>query len=192
MGIERTGVELEKKARVLEVAKELFARFGFRKATAEAIAVGAGISKRTLYELFSSKEAILAELVMAEARAFRKTCLGQMKGASSAAAKLRILCDLSSRYFDENPFLGQVLADDAGLYAPFLGDTIHEVEAGIKGIIAITLRDGVRTGELSAMDVNGVAQCILVLFRGFTYRRAAEDGRAEWVPFILSALAACD
>gem|GEM_PF-5253831 len=32
--------------------------------------------------------------------------------------KLKILFDLSTKFFDENPFLGLVLSDDAGLYTP--------------------------------------------------------------------------
>lgn len=192
MTVERETTRLEgaKRERVLGAAKELFSRFGFKKATVDEIAEGAGLSKRTLYEVFESKEALLADLVMAEALSFRKLCLGQMKRLDDPAEKLRLLCVLSRQYFDENPFLGQVLADDAGLYAPFLGNEIHRVEAGIQDIIAGLLKEGMQKRRFRTLDVEPTARCILVLFRGFTYRRAADEAAdLAWVDFILRAIA---
>ncbi|HBY95405.1 MAG: TetR/AcrR family transcriptional regulator [Ardenticatenaceae bacterium] len=191
MADEMVNLDQEKKTRVLAAAKELFGRFGFKKTTVDEIAENASISKRTIYEVFSSKEEILAELVMVEALSFRRFCLNQIKTVEDPVEKFCIFFDLSSKYFDENPFLGQVLADDAGLYTPFLGDEIHVVEEGMKGIIASILKEGIQKGVFRKTDVDATAQCILVLFRGFTYQKTPmEHGNTEWVAFILRAIAA--
>jgi AcrR family transcriptional regulator len=186
---EETDLDQEKKQKVLSAAKERFGRFGFKKTAVDEIAEGAGMSKRTVYEVFESKEKILAELVMSEALSFRKLLTGQMKQLTDPVEKLRLLCDLSTRYFDENPFLGQILFDEAGLYEPFLGNEIHLIEEGMRELIGNLLREGVRQGALREMDIKATTQCVFLLFRGFTYRKTGlQNGNKEWVPFILRAI----
>lgn len=181
--------EAEKKQKILRAAKELFSRFGFKKSTVDEIAEAAGISKRTLYEVFDNKEKLLAELVMAEALTFRKELVNQLKALGDPVEKLRLLCELTRQYFDENPFLGQVLADHTRLYAPFLGDEILLIEAGMREVIARILLEGAQTGVFREMDVKLTTACVFKLYRGFTYRRAAiDDGNNEWIDFILYAI----
>lgn len=184
-----TALDQEKKKKVYEAAKKLFARFGFRKTTVDEIAENAGISKRTMYEVFRSKEQILAELVLWEAINFRRFSLGQLKHLDDAARKLRKLCELSASYFRENPFLGRVLADDAGLFSPFLGNELEFVEQGIGEIISRLLREGMAAGRFRPMDVAATTACVMVLFRGFTYERnGPTDGDGEWIAFSLRAI----
>ncbi len=185
-----TDVDL-KKDKVLRAAKELFSRYGFKKTTVDEIAEAAGMSKRTVYEVLKSKEEILADLVMAEALSFRKLLLGQIKPLSDPIEKFTLFCRLSTEYFDENPFLDQVLFDPEGLYTPFLGNEIHVIEEGMHEIIAGILREGVRKGVFRDMDIKGNTQVIFVLFRGFTYHRGKlQEGNKEWVDFILRAITA--
>jgi AcrR family transcriptional regulator len=179
-----------KKERILAAAKERLSRFGYKKTTVDEIAEQAGVSKRTLYEVFASKEGLLAELVMAEALAFRKSLLSRMKALADPCEKLALLCELTRQYFDENPFLGQVLADHARLYAPFLGDEILWVEDGTRELIARILKEGMQTGVFRPMEVPATTACVFKVLRGFTYRRAAlDDGNAEWINFIMHAIA---
>ena len=72
-------MESEKRNQVLTLAKRRFERFGFTKTTVDEIARDAGISKRTLYQEFESKEKILEELFMFEALSVRKVILNQIK-----------------------------------------------------------------------------------------------------------------
>jgi len=72
-----------------------------------------------------------------------------------------------------------------------LGNEIQVIEEGIKGIIASILKEGVEKGVFREMDISATAQCILVLFRGFTYRRVfTENENREWVSFTLNAIVA--
>lgn len=191
MNGELDDLEQAKKERVFKAAKVLFSRFGFRKTTVDEIAVQATLSKRTMYQVFRSKEQILAELVMFEALTFRHTCLNQIKNIEDPIEKFRAFCLLSAHYFDENPFLGRVLADDAGLFRPFLDNELHLVEAGIKEIIGRLLAEGVAKGVFRQMDMRATVQCVMVMFRGFTYHRDFwRDDNEEWVDFILRAVMA--
>jgi len=53
----------EIKERILEKAKEMFFQFGYTKANVSDIASSLGMSKKTLYKYYPSKEAILRELI---------------------------------------------------------------------------------------------------------------------------------
>jgi AcrR family transcriptional regulator len=184
-------LDQDKKEQLLQAAKQLFGRFGYKKTTVDEIAEAAGMSKRTVYEIFESKEKILAELVISEALSFRKHLIDEIKLLDDPVAKFRLFCEMSTHYFDQNPFLGQVLFDEADLYQPFLGDEIHVIEEGIRDIIANLLREGVRKRIYREMNVPAMAQCIFPLFRSFTYHRvSAQNGNKEWVPFILRSVSA--
>ncbi|MHB1688266.1 MAG: TetR/AcrR family transcriptional regulator [Ignavibacteriaceae bacterium] len=54
--------EKEMKERILDKAEKMFLQFGYAKVTMEEIASGLGISKKTLYKFFSSKENLVREL----------------------------------------------------------------------------------------------------------------------------------
>lgn len=49
--------------RILENARELFFRYGFTKVTTDEIAAAAGVSKKTIYKYYQSKEALFVEVV---------------------------------------------------------------------------------------------------------------------------------
>ena len=53
----------ELKERIITLASELFTRQGIRSVTMDEIAAAFGISKRTLYEVFSDKETLLLECI---------------------------------------------------------------------------------------------------------------------------------
>ncbi len=54
--------EREMKEKILEKAEQMFLQFGYAKVTMEEIAAGLGMSKKTLYKFFSSKENLVREL----------------------------------------------------------------------------------------------------------------------------------
>jgi AcrR family transcriptional regulator len=61
-----TATELERrKARVMEIATELFVQRGFAATSLVDIARGAGVATRTLYQHFGDKEAIFREVIFA-------------------------------------------------------------------------------------------------------------------------------
>ena len=54
----------EIRGRILTRAEEMFLKFGFSKVTMDEIASNSGVSKKTLYTFFLSKEELLRELIL--------------------------------------------------------------------------------------------------------------------------------
>jgi AcrR family transcriptional regulator len=166
-------MESEKRNQVLTLAKRRFERFGFTKTTVDEIAKDAGISKRTLYQEFESKEKILEELFMFEALSVRKVILNQIKKIVDPAERLQTYIRLAIKYLNHNPFIVSVLHDESGFFAPFLKDKPCIIEQGIEEIILNILKEGVKEGVFRKMDGKVVSRCIFLLFKGLTYGRSS-------------------
>ncbi len=54
------------KDRIKSIAKDLFSKYGFSKVTTDEISSTLGISKRTLYNFFESKENLIEEIISDE------------------------------------------------------------------------------------------------------------------------------
>ncbi len=190
---ELTELDQAKKEKVFSAAKELFGRFGFKKTTVDEIADWAGISKRTMYEVFASKEAILAELVRFEALSFRRHCKAEIRSLIDMEAELRTFCILWRDYFASNNFLAQVLTDEMGMFSPFLKDEIDLVETGMREMISRLLQEGIEKRAFRTLDLVSTVECILILLRRFTLevsaQQALEDGD-QWISFIIQAVRA--
>lgn len=180
-------MDVEKKLKVFNVAKELFERFGFKKTTVDEIAAGSGISKRTLYEMFESKEQILSELVMYEALLIRKMIQKELKEMNDPLAQMENFLKMAGDYFKSNPFLCKVLSDDNHMYAPFLRNEIQVIEEGIEGFFFSILKEGIKQGVFRKMDARGSANCMFVLFRSFTYTQTLKPNKA-WYQFVRNAI----
>ena len=55
--------DIDVRKRILEIARPQFLRYGFRKATMSEIAAELGMSKKTVYEFFPSKENLLRGVI---------------------------------------------------------------------------------------------------------------------------------
>jgi hypothetical protein len=146
-----------------------------------------------MYQVFSSKEEILAELVMFEALSFRHHCMSEIKSHSDPTEKLQIFCTLWRDYFVKNKFLGQVLTDKTRLFTPFLKNTINLVETGMKEMIARLLTEGMQTGVFRELDLPSTVDCILVLLRKFAIETSDKQelyDSSGWISFILNAVKA--
>lgn len=99
----------ERTQRILEAALRVFAREGLRPATIEAIAGEAQLGKGTIYYYFSSKEALLEELV---ANLSDEYFRGLLAGASGHATPLAIAQGIVERlieHYREKPELFRVI-----------------------------------------------------------------------------------
>ncbi|MCX6146844.1 MAG: TetR/AcrR family transcriptional regulator [Candidatus Kapabacteria bacterium] len=62
--------ELKAKQRILDGATEVFLQYGYSKVTMDEIAHNLGVSKKTIYKFFKSKEELLTEVMK-----FRHNCM---------------------------------------------------------------------------------------------------------------------
>ena len=157
---------------ILDVAKQRFDKFGFKKTTVDEISRDARISKKTLYENFKNKEDLFVSLFIREALTARKEILKRLKNIEDPLEKIKKFMVFSRDYFKEQPFMVKVLEDEDGLYAPFLKKKYRVfVEEGILNIFEDILREGIEKGEFRRMDTRITSYIIFKLFQSFTYAK---------------------
>ncbi|MER0238874.1 TetR/AcrR family transcriptional regulator [Fulvimarina sp. MAC8] len=95
------------RARILDAAEAVFREAGFEAATVEEIAVRAGLTRKTVYNCFASKDAV-ADAIIAQAGALAEPLYGPAIRSGEAALALleKILCD-SARWCLANPDLAR-------------------------------------------------------------------------------------
>lgn len=157
---------------ILDVAKDRFRHFGFKKTSMDEICKDAGISKKTIYRHFKSKEELFTVLFIREAMAARETILHQLGPITDPRKKLETLLMLGVRYINEESFMSTVVKDDQGLYLPFFNkEQVIIAEKSLLELIIDILREGIERDKFRRVDTTVAAYSILKLFQTFTYAR---------------------
>jgi len=86
-----------------DTATRLFATHGYAGVTMEQIAAEADVAKRTLYNHFPAKDALLARWVEQSLRRDLADLGPQLARRRSAAARLRFILDASARWCEAHP-----------------------------------------------------------------------------------------
>jgi AcrR family transcriptional regulator len=172
MPASRKDSSVDTKDLVLDVAKGRFARFGYKKTSMDEICKDAQISKKTLYEVFKTKEDLFVALFIKEALTARKFVMDRVRKVEDPLEKIGRFMQVSREYFDKHPFMVDVLRDQDGLYAPYLKEKYKVfVEDGILKIFADIVKAGIEKGEFKDFDTNTAAYIIFKLFQAFTYAK---------------------
>ena len=82
-------VKAEVRAQIVEVARKIFTRYGFRKATMEEIAAASRKGKSSIYYYFQSKEDIFKAVVEKEARELKERLDKTIQTGAPPVDKLR-------------------------------------------------------------------------------------------------------
>lgn len=77
------------KDKIIEAAKQIFAKFGYKKTTIDDIAQKVKKGKSSIYYYFPSKEAIFKAVVLKEGKTFRKTILTAVESCEDPREKLQ-------------------------------------------------------------------------------------------------------
>jgi len=84
---------MENKERILQKATDLFMRYGIRSITMDEIAAQLGISKKTIYQFFTDKDAMVEAVVNEEMNANEEDCQGYRKEAENAVHEIFLAMD---------------------------------------------------------------------------------------------------
>ncbi|HEX3079763.1 MAG TPA: TetR/AcrR family transcriptional regulator [Puia sp.] len=79
---------MENKDRILEKATQLFMRYGIRSITMDEIAAQLGISKKTIYQFFTDKDAMVEAVVNEEMKQNEEDCRGFSLSAENAVHEI--------------------------------------------------------------------------------------------------------
>ncbi len=134
--------------RILDKASELIKRFGLRKFTMDEIAGELGISKKTVYKYFESKNQLISEIINRIVELEKRTFREEVEKGSTWQEKLGAMLTLHTP--DDFPFK---LLDELYRYFPAEKKKIQELGEFRREIILPLLEQGQNCGEIRA-DLN--------------------------------------
>src|ERR1700676_97574 len=86
---------MEHKERILEKATDLFMRYGIRSITMDEIAAQLGISKKTIYQFFTDKDAMVEAVVNELINRNEEDCRGFILSAENAVHEIFLAMDFT-------------------------------------------------------------------------------------------------
>ncbi len=115
---------LDRRARVLDAARETVLQLGYEKAGMRDIAARANLSKSAIYLDFASKEALVDELIRTESVAFATELFaaadGDGAGSAGPVTGFGPLFAHTIALLQHHPFLRSLLAGDEGLLGGYV------------------------------------------------------------------------
>ncbi len=161
--------EIDMREQIIESAKDIFARFGFKKTTVDDIARSIHKAKSSIYYYFGSKEEIFEEVIRREyaylkdrlrdALAVEDTPEGKLR--AYVLTRLRVLLKVSN-------FYGAITSDYFayfGLIEKLRKDYVQEEIRVFRGI----LQEGVQKGDFKIKDTGIAAHTVITVLKGLEY-----------------------
>ncbi len=159
----------EVRKEIIQVARGLFSRYGFRKTTMEDIAHATHKGKSSLYYYFPNKEEVFQAVILHEAAILRKVMREHTEQIHDAAQKLKEHIRIRMKtmktlvsYYNE----AQHEHDSHYSFIENLRDTFDrdEVEA-----IRKILDEGIRQGQFQPLDTSLAAKALVTALKGLEY-----------------------
>ncbi len=168
----------ERRAQLLEVAREVVLRYGYRKANLGDVAREAGVSRATVYNYFSSKEQLLRAIVAQEVEGLRVAVAAELDLTAPPHLQLMGYVRARARH------IGRIKAF-YDLANNVTRDVMHIVQVEIEGhqaqeraYLVGLIRAGVRRGLFRPLDPELMGAALLSALRGL-YEDYVFDSRED-------------
>jgi AcrR family transcriptional regulator len=143
----------EKRAAIVVAARRVFGEHGLSRSSIEAIAGGAGVSTRTIYNHFSGKDELFATVLEESATQVADDFLAEVEGiADGGGLELRLLrlAELLVRQTTTHPehfamvrqISGEARHFPAGAFSAWREAGPHRVEAGVADYLGLLAERG--------------------------------------------------
>ncbi len=148
------GVLILKEEQIIEVARTLFHKFGFKKVSMDEIAREAGVTKKTIYRYFNSKEALLEYFIQEEMQNMKKIVeevesknMNFFDTVNEATYKLL-------KYKKEKDFLNVISKEAEWLKNPIIIKNLELIDTQIQNYIKTKLQKAKEKGFIEFHDLD--------------------------------------
>ncbi len=132
------------RSRIVDAARELFHEHGYSKVSASEIAQAIGISKKTLYKEFETKEDILRAVILPKLKESAKKIDSIL--ADRTMPFLDKLKEVMSMIGFQHQRVSPVLSRDVFIHAPEVWREIHEVKQARFRKFGTLIEEGIERG----------------------------------------------
>lgn len=163
----------DRKEKILAAARMVFFEEGIRRATVDAIAARAEVAKGTVYLYFSTKETLLAHLLLEGLDSLGERLMLAFDEATPHGGEAR-LRQLASAYYDfyhdETDYFRLMMAFDRGQFAESVNPELYEriLHRGLRSLrwLAEAMQQAIDEGDFAPGDARRQAGMLWAALNG--------------------------
>ena len=165
----------ETKERILNVAANIFSKFGFHKTTVDEIARASHKAKGSVYYHFESKEDLFQKVVDKEFQTLRTELIEAIDNGNNAKEKLVNYITVRMKTLNELINFHDAIKNNYLNYLDFIGDIRQRYDNEETILIKSILTGGVNNNEFAINNVEITAPAILTALKGLEIPFFIED-----------------
>ncbi|MFQ5443040.1 MAG: TetR/AcrR family transcriptional regulator [Nitrospinales bacterium] len=153
-----------KREQLVKTAMELFTREGFHAVGVDAIAARAGVTKKTLYHHFKSKDELILTVLRNHDERFRNDFMRSVEArAASPAGRLLAVFDVAGEWFEQDDFYGCLFVGAMYEY-PDVGTAVRSMCREAKNLVLDYIKELAGQAQLEQPDQ--LSEQLLLLLEG--------------------------
>ncbi len=158
----------EKRELLLTKALEVFARYGYRKATVEDIAGEIGLTKGGIYKYVDSKIDLYQKSVSHALGKWQDRVAEAVAGEDDIVEKFKVMSSKGYEYLMEDENLQAVLKNDPTVF-PYSPHVVRfkEINERSLGLIQNLLREGIKENKFVDVDIVETSELLYSIYRMF-------------------------
>ncbi|MGD8626618.1 MAG: TetR/AcrR family transcriptional regulator [Anaerolineae bacterium] len=169
MGTDKTAVGRQC---ILDRAQALFAAHGYHGVSIRDIVHACGLSNAALYYHFGNKQNLFIEVLRAYVSAMIERLRAASQGGGTCRQRLVRVAGSYARFIAESQSAIQVLLRDVAQFEQEeIQQMLPDMETQIPGVIATILEEGIKAGEVGAIDTQDVGTMLLGMVNALVMRR---------------------
>lgn len=154
---------------ILNSAKTIFARYGFKKTTMDEIAQAARKGKSSIYHYFKSKEDIFKAIVEKESDALSAALAKAINAETTSEKKIRAYVLTRMKVINNLTNLYSALKDEYLEHYSFIENVRVKYDTEEVNTIKGILKTGVEEGDFKIEDINLTAFALVTALKGLEY-----------------------
>jgi AcrR family transcriptional regulator len=156
----------EVKEAIVNVARHIFSRFGFKKTTMDEIAIATRKGKSSIYYYFASKEEIFQAVVEKEASILKQELINAINKDDSPAQKLKMHVLVRMHTMEKLANFYSAIKDDYLSHLEFIEKIRKKYDQEEIQMMESILTEGVENGNFEIGDTSLAAIAIVTALKG--------------------------
>jgi len=151
---------------ILEAARVLFSRFGFKKTAVDDIARKARVAKGTIYNYFQNKEELFQKVIQREGETLILRMQEAVLSQKTPQLKLREMIITKIKYYKELSLVYEISRQQADELLPLVYQEWKEIIRKEMDTIKAILEEGIRDSVFQVLNIPATAKAIAVAIKG--------------------------
>jgi AcrR family transcriptional regulator len=165
----------ERRQMLLDAAKEVIVRYGYRKATLEDVARAAKVSRATLYNYFDNKQELAREIIVREINSLRQVLAESQNRNDPPEQRLLALVNARYRRLRQLRHLYSVALEPARDVLPVAVAEMEAFRLEQASYLRALIEEGVELGRFRNVDIDTLTAALLSALRGLDEGFMFED-----------------